>query len=388
MKNEKTHFKLIAKTLQSFEELLAKELEQVGAKNIRIRKRAVEFTGDLEVLYKANLYSRTAVRILKPIHHFQARDEEEFYDKIKDMRWEDLLNVRQTFAINSVVNSNIFTHSQYIALKTKDAIADRFRLLEGVRPSVDVNQPTLRINIHISGDDCTVLLDSSNLSLHKRGYRERAHIAPLNEVLAAGMIMLAGWNGQKDLMDPMCGSATILIEAALIASNTPPGLKRSFGFEKWSDFDKDLWEKIREEAKTQTRPIEVNIMGSDIDGRVLDVARNNITEAGMDEWIRLANKPFDQALPKQANGCIITNPPYDERLKIKDIEAFYKSLGDHLKQHYKGFEAWILSGNKEALKRFGLKTSKRLTLFNGSIECKYHQYELYAGSKKTKYNKE
>jgi len=386
MKNDnRRNFKLIAKTLQSFEELLAKELHEIGARNIRIRKRAVEFEGDLEILYKANLYTRTAVRILKPIHHFYARSEEEFYHRIKEMDWDEYLTVNKTFAINAVVNSQTFTHSQYMALKAKDAIADRFREKEGTRPSVDVENPSLRINIHISDNDCNVLLDSSNVSLHKRGYRERSHLAPLNEVLAAGMIMLTGWDGQKDLVDPMCGSATILIEGALIATNTPPGLNRSFGFQKWPDFDKQLWEDIRERAKAETHPIDINIMGSDIDGRVLDVARNNITEAGMDEWIRVAKKPFDESVPKQANGCLITNPPYDERLKIEDVEAFYKSLGDHLKQHYQGFEAWILSSNKSALKRFGLKTSKRLTLYNGPLECKYHQYELYAGSKKAKY---
>lgn len=378
---------LIAKTFQGLEEVLAKELEQIGAWNIKILRRAVSFDANKEILYKSNFCLRTALRVLQPISNFKARNENELYDKIYAYNWSSLLKPEQTFAIDGVVAfSNYFNHSKYVALKTKDAIADHFREKYGKRPNVDTESPDLLINIHISDDKVTLSLDSSGDSLHKRGYRSGSPRAPLNEVLAAGMILLSEWDKKTPLLDPMCGSGTILMEAAMIAANMPPGIKRRrFGFQNWNNFDKELWHKVKDEANSKTISPRVKIAGSDVDSRSIDIARMSALDFGLKQYITIEKSNFSDLNPLWPKGLIITNPPYGERIQPKDIIGLYKDFGNTLKRNFSGYNAWVISSNFEALKNVGLKPSKKLPLFNGSLECKFAKFSLYEGSKRHRF---
>ncbi len=374
----------IAKTMHGFEELLQDELKAVGAKDVKTLRRAVSFTGDLEVMYRANLHCRTAIRILKRSYEFTAVDEKELYDKVKELPWEDHMDLNETLAIDSSVNSENFKHSKYASLKMKDAIVDRFRLKFGRRPDVDIKNPDLMLNLHIYEDKVSINIDSSGDSLHKRGYRSSGHMSPLNEVLAAGMIMLSGWDKSQPLYDPMCGSGTIPIEAAMIGSNTPPGwIRPSFGFMKWKDFDEELWNKIREEAEAKIDKTEVRIKASDLSGIHVRMARTAATALGLEDCIEFFKEDFFETDADE--GFVIMNPPYGERMEHHNIEDFYEELSDHLKRHYAGTECWFISSNNEALLRFGLKPSRKLTLFNGPLQCLFQKFELYKGSKRAKF---
>ncbi len=370
--------KLIAKTLAGLEKVLSEELSHIGVHNIQSHKRAVSFEGDLEILYKSNLHIRTALRILMPIHSFRCKNEQALYKGIQGIFWWDYMSLRQTFAVDSVVNSPYFNHSQYIALKTKDAIVDQFRKKYQRRPSVNVQSPDIRIHVHINNDQCVVSLDSSGDSLHKRGYRLNQTQAPLNEVLAAGMILLTKWKGNKPFLDPMCGSGTLLAEAAMIASHSPPGITRKrFGFMNWHDFDKNLWGSIFQQARMQRKPISCPIIGLDIDPLAVQKAVKNIQRTHLIDDVHISTGDFFSYPMDEKAGMIVTNPPYDERIFQQDIEGFYQQIGDTLKNNYKGFEAWILSANIGALKSIGLKTSQRIQLFNGPLPCKFHKFDLY-----------
>ena len=377
---------LLAKTLYGLEEVLAKELQNLGAEKIAILKRAVSFTGDKKLLYQANLHLRTALKILMPIHSFKINATPDLYKGVQKINWSKYMNVDDTLTVDPVVNSQIFNHSGFVALKTKDAIVDQFRQKFNQRPSVDTQHPKLRINVHISNNKCTISIDSSGESLNKRGYRSRGSIAPMNEVLAAGMILLTEWNRTGLFIDPMCGSGTILIEAAMLAYNIAPGIiRKEFAFEHWQDFDSSLWQKVLEEAKQQQiSPHKSNckIIGGDSSRRAIDIAKENILNSTLNKVISIKSIAFEKHLPDASKGIIVTNPPYGERLKTDNINAFYKTIGDNLKQNFKGFEAWILSSNKEAIKKIGLRPSKKTILFNGALECKLLKYDLYAGSKK------
>jgi len=384
MKNSDKKFELIAKTFFGLEDILAEELKSLGASNIIKHNRAISFHGDKELMYKSNYSLRTALRILKPIVIFNVRSPKSLYRSVKEFKWEKIFQVKDTFAIDSVVSSNYFTHSKFVALKVKDAIADRFRSKFNERPSVDVDNPTIRIHVHIYEDQCTISLDSSGDSLHKRGYRTVKMMAPLNEALAAGMIMLSDWDRNSEFIDPMCGSGTIPIEAALIALNIPPGfLGRSYGFQKWNDFDEELWSKI-ESGTSIRKDLEFNIIASDKSPTAIETTARNVKSAKLMKHIKIGIKYFDEQKPTSEKGMVIMNPPYGERLKEEDINDLYKMMGDTLKTNFSGFDAWILSANKTAMKHVGLKTSKRLTLYNGALECKFHKYSLYSGSKKHK----
>ncbi|MCB0548321.1 MAG: class I SAM-dependent RNA methyltransferase, partial [Phaeodactylibacter sp.] len=283
------------------------------------------------------------------------------------------------------VNSPNFNHSKYVALKTKDAIVDRFRKEEGRRPNVSLHRPTLRVNVHIFREECTVSLDSSEESLHKRGYRVDALEAPINEVLAAGMILLAGWQRNCAFVDPMCGSGTILIEAATYACNRAPQLQREyFGFKQWPDFDESLWEGLLADARNRVTSFEHGLYGYDMDFKAMRIANHNALAAGLEGQVQIERKRFERLEPPAEEGLLVMNPPYDERLEITDIGAFYEMIGDRLKQAFAGYEAWILSSNKDAMKRIGLRPSRKMMLFNGALECKFHQYQLYSGSHKQK----
>ncbi len=376
---------MLAKTLFGFEPLLAKELRNIGAIDVKEGVRSVSFYGDKGFMYKANLSLRTAIKILKPITSFKVFSEEELYKQVKDIDWENYLNENETLAIDATVHSDKFTHSKYIALKSKDAIVDRFREQTGTRPSVDLDYPTLRINIHIEKEFCTVSLDSSGQSLHKRGYKLATNIAPINEVLAAGMLLHSGWDGQCDFMDPMCGSGTILIEAAMIACNIPPNLnKKEFGFEKWKDWDEDLFVKIEESVLKKVRDFHFTIKGYDKAPSAIRKANDNIENANLSEFITVQHEDFFKT-EKQTERHLhmVFNPPYGERLDV-DMPEFYKSIGDTLKQSYPGTDAWFITSNLEAIKHVGLRPSRKIKLFNGSLESRLVKYEIYEGSKKAK----
>jgi putative N6-adenine-specific DNA methylase len=384
-KTDSNNFNIIAKTFAGLEEVLSHELTALGAQKIKVLKRAVMFTGNTKLLYESNLKLRSALRILKQTASFEVKNEKDLYNSIRSVRWNNYLNVTDTFAVDSVVHSKFFSHSKYAALKAKDAIVDQFRDEHGKRPSIDVDNPALRINLHIDDRKLTVSLDSSGESLHRRGYRIDKVKAPLNEVLAAGMILLTGWDGKGTLIDPMCGSGTIPVEAALIATNTAPGLLRNFfGFMKWHDFNKNLWHDIKNRAQGSVTGCNIKIVASDISKPAVETASKNIARAGMEECIKLVNFPFEKLEINENSGIVIMNPPYGERLKVTDMNQLYNSIGSRLKHSFEGFDAWILSSNKAALKHIGLKTSQRITLFNGPLESKFYKYSLYKGSRKHK----
>lgn len=382
----KNTFELIAKTFHGLEEILAQEIREIGGKVISVQTRAVRFETDQKGMYRANLELRTALRILKPIHTFKAYKTNQLYSRTQLVNWSDYLGVEDTLAIDSVVSSRYFKHSKYAALKVKDAIVDQFREKTGHRPSIDTEEPTLRIHVHIKEQQVTLLLDASGDSLHKRGYRLESNEAPLNEVLAAGLVLLSGWKGDQPFFDPMCGSATILIEALMIARKIAPQWQRTyFGFLTWNDFDEKLWAEVLKEAEERVVDFELPILGADISEDTLNIAVNNIERAGFEDEIDLlVGNFFEQAAPIEGEGFMLMNPPYGERLQPRDIEAFYKKIGDAFKQAYTGWEAWVLSGNIPALKRVGLRASRRIPLYNGALECRLYQFEMYSGSRKVK----
>jgi len=383
---EKNNIKFIAKTFSGLEEVLAKELKIIGASDVAIQKRAVSFGGDEKLLYKSNLALRTCLRILKPIHKFNAINPDQLYRNIQKYDWTKLISVDDTFAIDSVVHSQYFKHSKYAALKAKDAIVDQIRYEKGKRPNIDIEDPTIRINLHIDHNVVTISLDSSGESLHRRSYRLDGEKAPLNEVLAAGMILLSGWEGKSNIIDPMCGSGTLVIEAATLAKNIAPNLKRNnFGFMKWNTFNRKLYEEVKQELISNQKKSEIKIIGSDLSSSAIESANKNAQRAEVSDIIDLRLNDFEQLEHNLDNGIIITNPPYGERLKQTNINDFYKKLGDTFKNNFNGFDAWVFSANKEALKNIGLRTSRRLLLSNGSLECKFHNYQLYKGSKKAKF---
>lgn len=380
------NFKMIAKTLFGFEELLAKELRDLGAQDVQIGTRAVSFAGDNGFMYKANLALRTALKILKPIHQFRAFNEQALYQGIRQVNWSQYLNTNQTFVVDVTLHSENFKHSQFVALKTKDAIVDQFREQGGARPSIDKDHPDLRINVHIDREQVSVALDTSGASLHHRGYRRVTNIAPINEVLAAGMLLLSGWKGESDFMDPMCGSGTLLVEAAMIACNIPANINRKeFAFEKWSDWDNDLFDTIIDSLMRKTREFHYTIKGFDKAPSAVAKARENVQNANLDDYVRIEQANFFET-EKETQGPLhmVFNPPYGERLEIQ-LERFYRELGDTLKQSYPGTDAWFITANLEGLKHVGLKPSRKIKLFNGSLESRLVKYELYAGSRRTKF---
>ncbi|SKB35051.1 putative N6-adenine-specific DNA methylase [Salegentibacter holothuriorum] len=380
------NFKMIAKTMYGFEPVLAKELTALGAMDVKEGTRNVSFVGDTGFMYKANLCLRTAIKILKPYQSFKIFSEEDLYKQIYDLPWENFMDVNDTLAIDATVHSETFTHSQYISLKTKDAIVDRFRDKFDKRPNVDLDFPTLRINIHIEKNFCNVSFDSSGQSLHKRGYKTATNIAPINEVLAAGMLLLSGWDGQCDFMDPMCGSGTILVEAAMIACNIPPNLNRKeFAFERWKDWDEDLFEKIEASVLKKMREFHFKMKGYDTSPSAVHKAIDNIENANLSEFIKVERQDFFASEKEgERHLHMLFNPPYGERLEI-DMPKFYKEIGDTLKQAYPGTDAWFITSNLEALKHVGLRPSRKIKLYNGALESKLVKYQIYQGSKKAKF---
>ncbi len=376
-------FKIVAKTFAGLEQVLAEEITALGGESVTPERRAVSFMGDKEILYKANFLLRTAIKVLKPIAEFTVKHRDDLYAKTKEIDWTQYLALGKTFSIDSTVQSEIFVNSMYASLKVKDAIADQFREATGKRPSVNVENPDTRINIYLMGDKCILSLDSSGESLHKRGYRVGQGEAPLNEVLAAGMILLSGWDGKTNFLDPMCGSGTLLIEAAMIAMGIPPGMyRKSFGFELWPDFDEQLFADIYNAE--YEKEFEGKIFGSDISVRNCAIAKANVKNAGLSKKIEIQAKDFKELIPPFESGMIVTNPPYGERLKPRSLTDLYSSFGDTLKQKFSGYTAWLISSSDEGLKSIGLKPSKKIELYNGALACSYRCFELFSGSRKEK----
>ena len=372
-------FELIAKTFMGLEPVLAKELTQLGANDIQIGRRMVSFTGNKELMYRANFQLHTAIRILKPITHFKAKSADDVYEEIKKVDWTEYLDNNKTFAVDAVVFSDEFRHSKFVAYKVKDAIVDQFREKTGQRPNISVANPDIRLNIHVAEDKCTLSLDSSGESLHRRGYRQESVEAPLNEVLAAGMILMTGWQGETDFIDPMCGSGTLLIEAALIARNMAPGLfRKEFAFEKWPDFDKDLFDEIYNDD-SQEREFTHHIYGYDIDMKAVNTANMNVKAAGLSRDITVAHADFKDFTQPKEKSIIVTNPPYGERISTPDLLGTYKMIGERLKHQFLNNDAWILSYREECFEQIGLKPSLKTPLYNGSLECEFRKYQIFDG---------
>ena len=372
-------FELIAKTFMGLEPVLAKELAQLGASDVQVGRRMVSFSGDKELMYRANFQLHTAIRILKPIKRFRALSADDVYEGVKDVDWSEYIGKDKTFAVDSVVFSEEFRHSKFVAYKVKDAIVDQFRERTGSRPNISISNPDIRLHIHIAEDQCTLCLDSSGESLHRRGYRQESVEAPLNEVLAAGMILMTGWQGDCDFIDPMCGSGTLLIEAALIARNMAPGLfRKEFAFEKWPDFDADLFDKIYNDD-SQEREFHHHIYGYDIDIKAVNTARLNVKAAGLTSDITVEEQDFKDFTNPGKKSIIVCNPPYGERISTPDLLGTYKMIGERLKHQFTGNDAWILSYREECFDQIGLKPSIKTPLFNGSLECEFRKYQMFDG---------
>lgn len=375
-------FSMVAKTFQGLEDVLRDELISLGAENVEMGRRMVSFEGDLEMMYKANLCCRTALRILKPIEKFTAYNPDELYDVVREIEWEKYMTPQTTFAIDSTVNSEDFPHSKFVTYRVKDGIVDHFRDMAGERPSIRVTDPDITFNVHIIDNRVTISIDSSGEPLSKRGYRDEQTEAPINEVLAAGIIMKTGWRGDCNFADPMCGSGTFLIEAALIAANINPGIyRKSFAFEKWADFDKELFESLYNDDSSE-REFAFKIYGGDIDPEAYQIARKNIKSAQVDDMIELSCRPMSDWTDNPEAGVLVMNPPYGRRLRPEDMEELYRGIGTNLKRNFPGWHAWIIGLNDEDFDNIGLKPSMKIPMLNGSLECTLREYVLFDG----KYN--
>lgn len=379
-------FEMVAKTFQGLEQVLAEELRSLGAINVEPGRRMVSFQGTLETLYRANLQCRTALRILKPFYKFRATNPDRLYEMVKEFDWGSMLTIDKTFAIDTVTNSDEFTHSRFVTYRVKDAIVDWFkdRYGEDKRPGVRLSDADIMINVHINGTDVTLSLDSSGESLHKRGYRVAQTEAPINEVLAAGIILMSGWRGDCPLVDPMCGSGTFLIEAALIAANINPGIyRRGFAFERWKDFDADLFDRLYNDDSGE-REVKFKIYGADISPKAVKIAAENIKSAGVGKYIDLQCRALStwEEAPRPA-GVLVTNPPYGERISAPDMDALYQTIGTKLKRVFTGYHAWIIGYRDEYFARIGLAPSQKIPLFNGSLECSLREYIIFEGDRKS-----
>ena len=385
VKSKSNDFEMVATTLFGLEDVLAAELLKLGAKDISRLKRAVRFVGDKGFMYKANYCLRTALRVLKPIRSFTVSDDKNLYDRMQTIDWSDFMSEKDLLAVSTSLNTDIFNHTQYISQKTKDAIVDQFRSKTGIRPSVDLENPTLKIHVHVEGNVCTVSLDSSGDALYKRGYRNAVDIAPLNESLAAGMIQLSGWTSDMNFIDPMCGSGTLAIEAAMYACEIPAGYYREqFGFQRWNDYDPSLFQLIVESSVAKINNRKISIYASDQNSAVIEKAKQNILFAKLEDVIELKCVPFENLSAPEGRGVLIINPPYGERLNQLDVNQLYKNIGDTLKKKFPGYIAWIISSNKEAVHKIGLHANRKIMLFNGALECRFLRYAMYDGTKKQK----
>lgn len=381
----KERFEMVAKTFQGLEDILAEELRNLGAENVETGRRMVSFEGDLEMLYKANLCCRTALRILKPIYKFIAKDTDSLYEMVKEFDWTTVLSISKTFSIDTVAYSDDFTHSRFVTYRVKDAIVDFFKDKFGPdkRPGVRLQDADVMINVHIAGDRVTLSLDSSGESLHKRGYRVAQTEAPINEVLAAGIILKSGWKGECPLVDPMCGSGTFLVEAALIAANINPGIyRKGFAFEQWNDFDAELFDSLYNDDSNE-REFAHKIYGADISPKAIAIAEKNVKQAGVARYVDLSIKPLSQWEEAPENGVIVTNPPYGERISADDMDGLYETIGTKLKHVFRGYHAWIIGYQEEHFRKIGLAPSLKMPILNGALECELREYIIFDGDYNT-----
>ena len=378
-----SNFKMLAKTFYGFEPLLAKELRNLGASHVKEGNRMVSFEGDHGFLYKANLCLRTALKVFKPIHQFKAFNEKQFYKQVFSIDWASLFDADKTFAIDATVHSDVFKNSMFVALKAKDALVDKFRAMGQNRPNVDSRNADVRINIHVQDNSFTVSLDSSGSSLHRREYKKAVNIAPMNEVLAAGLLLLGGWDGKTHFVDPMCGSGTIVIEAAMIACNIPPNINREhYAFMHWKNYDSSLFQKIVDSSLNKTREFHQKIIGFDKAPSAVRKATENLEHANLSDYVTIERRDFFKTKkPLDEKVMMLFNPPYGERLSV-DVKTFYSKIGDTLKQEYAGTSAWFITSNIDALKMVGLRPSRKIKVFNGQLESRLVCYEMYEGSKK------
>ncbi len=376
------HLKIQIKTFYGLEKILAEEIKKLGGQNVEEKNRAVNCEGDLGFLYKINYSARTALKILVPVFEFKAFNEQKFYEKLVRFPWEDYLKLNQTFAIDATVHSERFTHSQFMTLKMKDAIVDYFNRKYRRRPDIDTRNPDIKFNLHIDRELVTISLDSSGEPLYKRGYRKQQGEAPINEVLASGMLQIASWDGKGNFLDPMCGSGTLLIEAAMIALNLPAQLfRKRFAFQNWNNYDAELFARIKDFRVNRIKEFDGKIIGYDIDPKMLACARENIAVAEMEDIIEVRKQDFFESKKELFPLLMVFNPPYDERIEIK-YDDFYKKIGDTFKNNYPNTLAWLITSDLEAAKKIGLRPSRKIKLFNGKLETRFLQYEMYEGSKK------
>ena len=377
------NYQLIAKTVAGLEEVLAAEIRNLGAKNVRVMHRAVICEGNKEMMYRLNYNVRTGLKVLKPFKTFFAKNPDDLYKKVQEIEWWKLLRTDQTFCIDAVTSGRFFTHSQYAALKMKDAIVDQFRDVMGPRPSINTLNPDLRINLHIREDKVSVLFDSSNESLHHRGYRKQVDTAPMNEVLAAGLIQLSGWKADCNFLDCMCGSGTLPIEAAMYAMKIPAGYyRKQWGFMKWDDWDPELWARIKEEADSQICEFEHEIWASDRSPKAVAIAEGNIVNARLQHDIHLMKKNMEDLTPPEDGGIVIINPPYGDRLEEDDIDRVYENIGNTLKHSFQGYQCWLITDDAVALKHVGLKPSAKIPVWNGPLECRFVRFDIFKGTLK------
>ena len=377
------NYQLITKTVAGLEEVLAAEIRNLGAKNVKVMHRAVICEGNKEMMYRLNYNVRTGLKVLKPFKTFFAKNPDELYKKIQEIEWWELLRTDQTFCIDAVTSGRFFTHSQYAALKAKDAIVDQFRDVMGPRPSINTLNPDLRINLHIREDKVQVLFDSSNESLHHRGYRKQVDKAPMNEVLAAGLIQLSGWKADCNFLDCMCGSGTLPIEAAMYAMKIPAGYyRKQWGFMKWDDWDPELWARIKEEADSQICEFEHEIWASDRSPKAAAIAESNINNARLQRDIHLMKKNMEDLTPPEEGGIVIINPPYGDRLEEDDIDQVYENIGNTLKHNFQGYQCWLITDDAVALKHVGLKPSAKIPVWNGPLECRFVRFDIFGGTLK------
>lgn len=379
---ETKNIQIQIKTFFGLEQILAEEIKKLGGRKVEVKNRAVNCEGDLGFLYKINYSTRTALKVLVPVYEFKAFNQHQFYDRLFKFNWEDFMDVDQSFAIDATVNSETFRHSQFITLKMKDAIVDYFQDKFKRRPNVETKYPDIKFHLHIDRELVTISMDSSGDALFKRGYRKEQGEAPINEVLASGMLQLAGWDGKGNFLDPMCGSGTLLIEAAMIAMDLPAQIfRKRFAFQNWKNYDADLFSKIKEFRINRVREFTGKIVGYDIDARMLNAARMNIEAAEMEDVIEVKKQNFFDSKKELFPLLMVFNPPYDERISIND-DDFYKKIGDTFKIHYPNTLAWLISSDLDALKKIGLRPSRKIKLFNGKLETRFLQYEMYEGTKK------
>jgi putative N6-adenine-specific DNA methylase len=381
--NHQGDFEMKVTTFFGLEEILARELMQLGGKNVQPFKRGVSVVGDLGFLYKANLCLHTALKVIVPIYRFSAANEHELYERIKEIGWEDFLSNTDSLMVESVLNSETFTHSQFVSQKIKDGIVDRFREKTGKRPDVDLLRPIFKLYVHVFRNEVSLNIDSSGDPLYKRGYRADINEAPMKEVLAAGLVKLSGWEKHLLLIDGMCGAGTIGIEAALWANNIPPGYYRNnFAFMLWRNFDEKMYDTIFESSVGKIKEDKVEIICNELDQFTFRKAKSNTVNAKVDDVVTCLNQDFFDLVPSRQAGVVILNPPYGERIPVEEIEKLYKEIGNKLKKDFQNFSAWIITSSPEAIKSIGLRPSRRIQVYNGSLECRYLKFELYGGSKK------